>query len=64
MGKFEFEFMVQRSLQASTLGISEKTFKRKEWTQEYLASEVGLKLASQFGNFSGKPIERHIFLEI
>lgn len=59
--------MAQRSLQASTLGIekAKRAFKRKEWTQEYLAGEVGIETRQPIWKFfSGKPIERHIFLEI
>ncbi len=56
-----------RSLQASTLGIEKarKAFKQTLWTQEYLASEVGIQTRQPIWKFfAGKPIERHIFLEI
>jgi len=59
--------MVKRSLRASTVGIEQakKAFQRKGWTQEYLASEVGLETRqSVWKFFKGKPIERHIFIDI
>ncbi len=59
--------MARRSLQASILGIekAKRAFKRKEWTQEYLAGEVGIETRQPIWKFfTGKPIERHIFMEI
>lgn len=59
--------MVKRSLQASPPGIqrARKAFTRKGWTQESLASKVGLKTRQPIWRFfAGKPIERHIFVEI
>jgi predicted NACHT family NTPase len=59
--------MVKRSLRASTVGIEQakKAFQRKGWTQEYLASEVGLETRqSVWKFFKGQPIERHIFIDI
>ncbi|MBF2064846.1 MAG: NACHT domain-containing NTPase [Calothrix sp. C42_A2020_038] len=59
--------MVKRSLQASNIGIQQakRAFARKGWTQENLAWEVGLKTRQPIWRFfSGRPVERHIFLEI
>ena len=59
--------MVKRSLRASTIGIEQakRAFQRKGWTQEYLASEVGLETRqSVWKFFKGQPIERHIFIDI
>ncbi|AFZ00184.1 NACHT domain-containing protein [Calothrix sp. PCC 6303] len=59
--------MVKRSLQASLTGIQEskRAFARKGWTQENLAFEVNLKTRQPIWRFfSGRPVERHIFLEI
>lgn len=59
--------MARRSLQASTVGIekAKMAFKRKQWTQEYLASEVGLETRQPIWKFfTGKPIERQSFMEI
>ncbi|MBD2356077.1 NACHT domain-containing NTPase [Tolypothrix sp. FACHB-123] len=59
--------MVRRSLQASQIGIQQakRAFARKGWTQENLALEVGLKTRQPIWRFfSGRPVERHIFLEI
>jgi predicted NACHT family NTPase len=59
--------MVRRSLQASHIGIQQakRAFARKGWTQENLALEVGLKTRQPIWRFfSGRPVERHIFLEI
>jgi predicted NACHT family NTPase len=59
--------MVRRSLQASQIGIQQakRAFARKGWTQENLAFEVGLKTRQPIWRFfSGRPVERHIFLEI
>lgn len=59
--------MVKRSLQASFTGIQQakKAFARKGWTQENLAWEVNLKTRQPIWRFfSGRPVERHIFLEI
>ncbi|GAA6623630.1 NACHT domain-containing protein [Scytonema sp. NUACC26] len=59
--------MAKRSLQASTEGIrkAKYAFKLKGWTQEYLASEVGLDTRQPIWKFfSGKPVERYVFHEI
>lgn len=59
--------MARRSLKASTVGIekAKRAFKRTEWTQEYLASEVGLETRQPIWKFfTGKPIERQCFMEI
>ena len=59
--------MARRSLRASIVGIekAKTAFKRREWTQEYLASEVGLETRQPIWKFfTGKPIERHSFMEI
>ncbi len=59
--------MVRRSLQASHIGIQQakRAFACKGWTQENLAFEVGLKTRQPIWRFfSGRPVERHIFLEI
>ena len=59
--------MAQRSLQASTLGIdkAKRAFKRKQWTQEYLAGEVGIETRQPIWKFfKGKPVDRQIFYEI
>jgi predicted NACHT family NTPase len=59
--------MVRRSLQASHIGIQQakKMFALKGWTQENLAWEVSLKTRQPIWRFfSGRPVERHIFLEI
>lgn len=59
--------MAKRSLNASSLGIAKakQSFQRKGWTQEYLASEVGLETRQSIWKFfSGRPVERHIFIDI
>jgi predicted NACHT family NTPase len=59
--------MAKRSLQASATGIEKArgAFKRTGWTQEYLAAEVGLETRQSIWKFfTGKPIERHTFIEI
>jgi predicted NACHT family NTPase len=59
--------MARRSLKASTTGIekAKKAFKVREWTQDYLASEVGLETRQPIWKFfTGKPIERQSFMEI
>ncbi|MBD2247158.1 NACHT domain-containing NTPase [Nostoc sp. FACHB-888] len=59
--------MARRSLKASTVGIekAKRAFKAREWTQEYLASEVGLETRQSIWKFfTGKPIERQNFMEI
>lgn len=59
--------MARRSLQASTVGIekAKRAFKRKQWTQEYLAGEVGIETRQPIWKFfKGKPVERQIFYEI
>lgn len=59
--------MAKRSLQASPEGIrkAKLAFKRKGWTQEYLAAEVGLETRQPIWKFfTGKPIDRHVFNDI
>ncbi|HEY9624246.1 MAG TPA: NACHT domain-containing protein, partial [Crinalium sp.] len=59
--------MGKRSLKASAIGIAKAkhAFQRREWTQEYLASAVGLQTRQSIWKFfSGKPIERHLFVDI
>jgi predicted NACHT family NTPase len=59
--------MSKRSLKASEEGakISRRAFDRRGWTQEYLAAEVNLKTRQPIWRFfTGKPIERHTFMEI
>ena len=59
--------MAKRSLQASPEGIKQakQAFKRKGWTQEYLAAEVGLESRQPIWKFfTGRPVDRHVFIEI
>lgn len=59
--------MVKRSLQATPSGIQEakRAFALKGWTQENLAGEVNLKTRQPIWRFfTGRPVERHTFLEI
>jgi predicted NACHT family NTPase len=59
--------MVKRSLTASNEGIEQAkaAFILKGWTQENLAFEVNLKTRQPVWRFfSGRPIERHTFMEI
>ncbi|MEH2063331.1 MAG: NACHT domain-containing NTPase [Nostoc sp.] len=59
--------MVKRSLQASFNGIQEakRSFARKGWTQDNLAAQVNLKTRQPIWRFfSGRPVERHTFIEI
>ncbi|MEH2397151.1 NACHT domain-containing protein [Nostoc sp.] len=59
--------MVKRSLQGSVSGIQEakKAFAHKGWTQDNLAFEVNLKTRQPIWRFfTGRPVERHIFIEI
>lgn len=59
--------MAKRSLKASEIGIkkAKQAFRRTGWTQEYLASAVGLETRqSVWKFFSGRPIERHLFIDI
>jgi len=59
--------MGKRSLKASQTGIAKakQAFRRKGWTQEYLAAEVGLETRqSVWKFFAGRPIERHLFIDI
>ncbi len=59
--------MVKRSLQASHIGIQQakRAFAHKGWTQENLAWQVNLKTRQPIWRFfSGRPVDRHIFLEI
>ncbi|MEH2444887.1 MAG: NACHT domain-containing NTPase [Nostoc sp.] len=59
--------MVKRSLQASLTGIQEakRAFARKWWTQDNLAAEINLKTRQPIWRFfSGRPVERHTFIEI
>ncbi|PZO41729.1 MAG: NTPase (NACHT family) [Pseudanabaena frigida] len=59
--------MAKRSLKASTSGarLAKQQFTFKGWTQEYLASEVGIKTRQPIWRFfAGQPIERYTFFEI
>ena len=59
--------MAKRSLKASPTGIAiaKRAFQRTGWTQEYLASEVGLETRQSIWKFfSGRPVERYIFVDI
>ncbi len=59
--------MGKRSLQASTEGMRKArlAFKRKGWTQEILAGEVGLETRQPIWKFfAGKPVDRQVFHEI
>lgn len=59
--------MGKRSIQASNEGIrkAKQAFKRKGWTQENLASAVGLETRQPIWKFfTGKPIDRQAFNEI
>jgi predicted NACHT family NTPase len=59
--------MAKRSLYASSSGIrkAKTAFSRKGWTQENLAFEVNLKTRQPIWRFfTGRPIERYIFVEI
>jgi predicted NACHT family NTPase len=59
--------MAKRSLQASSEGIrkAKQAFKRKGWTQEYLATEVGLETRQPIWKFfTGKAVDRQVFHEI
>lgn len=59
--------MARRSLQASKLVINKarKAFKLKNWTQEYLACEIGIQTRQPVWKFfAGRPVERKIFMEI
>ncbi|MEH2260024.1 NACHT domain-containing protein [Nostoc sp.] len=59
--------MAKRSLQASLTGIQEakRVFAYKGWTQDNLAAEVNLKTRQPIWRFfSGRPVERHTFIEI
>jgi predicted NACHT family NTPase len=59
--------MAKRSLKASQEGITraKRAFDLRGWTQEYLAAEVGLQTRQSIWKFfSGRPVERHIFIDI
>ncbi len=59
--------MARRSLYASTAGIekAKRAFQLTGWTQEYLATEVGLDTRQSIWKFfKGKSVARHIFMEI
>ncbi|MEJ6487413.1 NACHT domain-containing NTPase [Nostoc punctiforme UO1] len=59
--------MVKRSLHASLTGIQEakRAFALKGWTQDNLSAEVNLKTRQPIWRFfSGRPVERHTFIEI
>jgi predicted NACHT family NTPase len=59
--------MSKRSLQASSEGMTKArlAFKRKGWTQEVLAGEVGLETRQPIWKFfAGKPVDRQVFHEI
>ena len=59
--------MAKRSLKSTPTGIAraKQAFQRTGWTQEYLAGEVGLETRQSIWKFfSGRPVERHIFIDI
>lgn len=59
--------MAKRSLQASPTGIQQakRSFSLKGWTQENLAAEVNLKTRQPIWRFfTGRPVDRQIFMEI
>jgi predicted NACHT family NTPase len=59
--------MLKRSLKASSTGLdrAKRTFQLKQWSQEYLAAQVGLSTRNSVWKFfAGRPIERHIFMDI
>ena len=59
--------MAKRSVTASIQGRlkAKQALDRRRWTHEYLAGELGLKTRHSIsGFFNGKPVERHIFIEI
>jgi predicted NACHT family NTPase len=59
--------MAKRSLKATAHGIAKakQIFERREWTQEYLASAVGLQTRQSIWKFfTGRPIERYLFIDI
>lgn len=59
--------MAKRSLRASTEGIrkAKQHFAARNWTQEYLAAEVGIKTRQPIWRFfAGQGIERFTFFEI
>lgn len=59
--------MSKRSLQAAPARIpqAKRTFAIKEWTQENPAGEVNLKTRQPIWRFfTGKPIDRQVFMEI
>lgn len=59
--------MPKRSLIASPSGrlLAKQSFQRTGWTQEYLAYQAGLETRQPVWKFfSGRPVERHVFIEI
>ncbi len=59
--------MAKRSLKTSLTGQAKarQAFERTQWTQEQLALEVGLNTRQSVWKFlSGRPIDRHIFIEL
>jgi predicted NACHT family NTPase len=59
--------MLKRSLKASPTGLdrAKRAFQLKQWSQEYLAAQVGLSTRNSVWKFfAGRPIERHIFMDI
>lgn len=59
--------MARRSLKASPTGIEKvrKVVKDRDWTQAYLAAEVGLETRQPIWKFlTGRTVERHVFMEI
>jgi len=59
--------MAKRSLYASTEGIrkAKQVFQRKQRTQQYLATQVGISTRQPIWRFfSGKPVDRYVFTEI
>ncbi|WP_263970892.1 hypothetical protein [Leptolyngbya sp. NIES-2104] len=62
-----FFLMAKRSFQATEAGIKQakSAFDRTGWTQESLAMEVNLKTRQPVWRFfTGRPVERHIFIEL
>lgn len=59
--------MPKRSLKSSEIGMikAKQAFKKKGWTQEYLAVEAGLTSRQSVWKFlTGRPIESYVFKEI
>ncbi|PZD73411.1 hypothetical protein C1752_02102 [Acaryochloris thomasi RCC1774] len=59
--------MAKRSLFATPVGAikAKQAFQRLGWTQEYLAAQVSVQTRQPIWKFfTGKPIERHIFIDL